>query len=335
MIPSGVPRVAVISGGLGGARLALALKVAGLDAHTCFVTNVADDLTVDGLLVCPDTDAVLYALAGLFDEDRGWGIRGDTFPAAGEGPEHWFKLGVRDYAHHARRRALLDSGLALASVTERLAGDLGVKARVIPATDDDVRTYVATSQGVLSWQEWLVRDRAVPIPTGVEYRGVESASASCEGLTALREAELVLIAPSSPIASVAPILAIPGFTEVLRDRLRGNPEGGGGGAADVRMNRTVAVSPVVLRLPLVTERDRHRARVRSALLAVQERDHAPAAVADMYRDLVDTFVLDPVDADDLEAVGAAAGSGMAVITAPAPTTTVDGLAELVRALLPS
>lgn len=325
----------MISGGLGGARLALALRAVGLDARTCFVTNVGDDLTVDGLLVCPDTDAVLYALAGLYDEDRGWGIRGDTFPEAGEGPEHWFNLGVRDYAHHARRRALLDSGPALAAVTERLAGDLGVEARVIPATDDEVRTCVVTSNGVLSWQEWLVRDRAVPVPTGVEYRGAESASANRDALAALREAELVLIAPSSPIASVAPILAIPGFAEVLRDRLRGHAESGSGEVDRARAPRTVAVSPVIVHRALVTERDLHRSRARSALLAAHGRDHTPAAVAYLYRDIVDAFVLDPVDEAELAAVGAAVGSGMAVIKAPAPTTTVEGLAELVRSLLPS
>lgn len=333
MILSGSPRVAVISGGLGGARVALGLKAVGLDAHTCFITNVGDDLTVDGLLVCPDTDAVLYALAGLFDEARGWGIRDDTFPAAGEGPEHWFGLGVRDYAHHARRRALLDSGLALSSVTDRLAGDLGIEARVMPATDDDVRTHVTTSDGVLAWQEWLVRDRAVPVPTGVEYRGAELATGNGDALVALRDADLVLIAPSSPIASVAPILAIPGFTEALRDRLRVHPGGGGAGADRVGVCRTAAVSPVVVRRPLVGERDRLRARARSALLAAHGLDHTPAAVAGMYREFVDTFVLDPVDVEDLEAVGDATGPGTEVIAAPAPTTTVEGVAALVQVLL--
>ena len=325
----------MLSGGLGGARVALALKLGGLDAAACFVTNVGDDLSVDGLLVCPDTDAVLYALAGLFDEDRGWGIRDDVFPAAGAGPDRWFNLGERDYAHHARRRSLLDSGLGPAAATARLAGDLGVVARVVPATDDDVRTYVVTGHGVLAWQEWLVRDRAEPVPIGVEYRGAGSASPNHDAVAALSDADLVLIAPSSPIASVAPILAIPGFADVLRDRLRRGVGGAGSGADRAPACRTVAVSPVVSRRPLVTERDRHRARARAALLAARGRDHTPAAVADLYRDLVDTFVLDPADAADCEAVGAAAGTGMAVVVAPAPTTTVEGLEALVRTLLAS
>ena len=323
------PRVAVVSGGLGGARVALALKAVGLDGDACFVTNVGDDVVVDGLLVCPDTDAVLYALAGLFDEERGWGILGDTFPATRAGASAWFNLGERDYAHHARRRTLLDSGLGPAAATARLAADLGVIARVIPATDDAVRTHVVAVDGVLSWQEWLVRERAGPIPVAVELRGADSAVANHDALVALRDADLVLLAPSSPIASVAPILAIAGFVEVLRDRIsRRDPDPTG-------RCMTVAVSPVVVRRPLENDRDRLRAHARSALLAASGREHTPAAVVGLYRDLVDTFVLDPADAADVGPVRVAAGTGVKVLVAPGPTTTVEGLAALVRHLLPA
>lgn len=335
MNPPGVPRVTVVSGGLGGARVALALKSVALDAEACFITNVGDDLTVDGLLVCPDTDAVLYALAGLYDEARGWGIGGDTFPAVTRAAGRWFNLGERDYAHHARRRALLDSGLGLAAVTARLAEDLGVVADVIPATDGEVRTHVVTDDGVLAWQEWLVRERAVPVPVAVEYRGAESAIANGEALAALSDADLVILAPSSPIASVAPILAVRGFDEALRSRahrIRRRRRSDERGPDAVAAPRTVAVSPVVVRRPLVVDRDYHRARARAALLAAHGRDHTPAAVADLYRGLVDTFVLDSADAADAAEVEKG-GAGMAAVVAPGPTTTVPGLAALVQALL--
>ncbi len=357
------PRIAVISGGLGGARIAIAVKELGLDGSTFFVTNVGDDLTVDGLLVCPDTDAVLYALAGLFDEERGWGIRGDEFPTAravratgrpadpardpstgvgaslgaapdtqhGAPPEHWFSLGERDYAHHARRRALLDSGLSLAAATARLAADLGVVARVSPATDDAVRTRVVTEDGVLAWQEWLVRDRAAPVPTAVEFGGADTAEAHHEALAALSEADLVLIAPSSPVASVAPILAIPGYADVLRDRLRRVAPSGG--AVSAPGTRTVAVTPVAVRRPLESERDRCRAHARAALLLTLGLDHTPAAVAGLYAGMIDAFVIDPADAEDAESVAAGAGPGTAVTVAPGPTTTVEGITALLRALL--
>lgn len=326
------------------------------------MTNVGDDLTVDGLLVCPDTDAVLYALAGLFDEERGWGIRGDEFPQArpgkrrdgsaatagidtsggsagpgsapatrdGESTSRWFNLGERDYAHHARRRALLDSGLGLAAATARLATDLGVTARVIPATDDVVRTRIVTADGVLAWQEWLVRDAAAPRPIAVEYEGAESAEANHEALAALSDADLVLFAPSSPVASVAPLLAMPAYADALRNRVRRRASAGGSSAA--RPPRTVAVSPVVARRPLVSERDRRRAHARAALLRSRGLLHTPEAVAGLYVDVVDAFVIDPSDATDLDSVEAAAGAGTTVMIAPGPTTTVEGLTMLLRAL---
>src|SRR5512147_1404085 len=130
------PLITALCGGLGGARLALALQAAGLESRTCFVTNVADDCEVGGLLVCPDTDAVLYALGGLFDDERGWGVRGDVFPACAEGADDWFHIGERDRRQHHARSALLASGLSLSAATAHLAKGLGVAARVLPASND-------------------------------------------------------------------------------------------------------------------------------------------------------------------------------------------------------
>lgn len=308
------PLVTVISGGLGGARLALALEAVGLESRTCFVTNVGDDLVVDGLLVCPDTDSVLYALAGQFDEERGWGIRGDTFPPVA-GDHAWFNIGERDREHHLRRRALLDEQLRLSEATRLLAGEMGIAAGVVPATDDEVRTHVVTDVGRLTWQEWLVRERAQPVPAAVEYRGAARARANPEAISAIERAAMVVIAPSSPVASVAPILAVQGFTAALA----------------ARPGPTVAITPVVVRRPPQTDRDRRRAHARAALLATVGREHSPAAVAGFYRGLIDTFVVDPDDADDVEEV---ASQACDVLVAPGPTTTVDGLSAIVRILDP-
>lgn len=297
-------RVAVLCGGLGGARVALALQALGLEDSACFVTNVGDDLAVDGLLVCPDTDAVLYALAGCFDEERGWGVRGDTFGPRGSEDLPWFHVGTKDRRHHAARAALLSDGLLLGEATRRLAESLGVRAAVVPVADVPVRTRIRTLDRVLPWQEWLVREQGEPEPRGVEYAGAERAIASPMALDAIRGAELVLVAPSSPVASIAPILAVPGVADALATA------------------RVVVLSPVVARRPPVLERDIRRHRVRAALLRTVGVAHDPVGVAGWYRALSPTFVLDPADAQDAPAVAAL---GIEARVAPGRLTDVDGL----------
>jgi LPPG:FO 2-phospho-L-lactate transferase len=297
-------RVAVLCGGLGGARVALALQALGLADSACFVTNVGDDLAVDGLLVCPDTDAVLYALAGCFDEERGWGVRGDTFGPRGSQELPWFHVGTEDRRHHVARAALLSGGLTLGEATRRLAEGLGVRAAVVPVADAPVRTRIRTLDGVLAWQEWLVREQGEPEPLGVEYVGAERAIASPMALHAIRGAELVLVAPSSPVASIAPILAVPGVVDALAE------------------TRVVVLSPVVARRSPVLERDVRRHRVRAALLRTVGVAHDPVGVASWYHALSPTFVLDPADAQDAPAVEAL---GIEAVVAPGRLTDVEGL----------
>jgi LPPG:FO 2-phospho-L-lactate transferase len=317
------PRITVLSGGLGGARLACALATEGLDDCCTFVTNVGDDVEAGGLLVCPDTDAVLYALLGCFDDDRGWGVRDDTFPAPPDGPPgtwpaaedmSWFHVGARDRSYQRARAELLAQGLPLGEAVRRVAARLGVRATLAPVCDAPVRTFVVTDRGTLSWQEWLVRDDACPRPRAVEYRGAAAAHADAVVLDAIREADLLLIAPSSPIGSIAPILAVPGVTAALLCHGR----------------RAVAISPHVARRPPVQARDVRRAKARAALLGVARLAHEPAAIATWYREFVATFVLDPVDAADAIAVDE---TGVDALVAPAPLTTAAGLRQLVRELV--
>jgi len=298
----------------------MALRTLGLDASATFVTNVADDLTVDGLLVCPDTDAVLYALADRFDEERGWGVRGDRFPDAPAGEDAWFNLGSVDREHHRRRRALLDAGRTLSEATAELASRSGLAARVVPATEARVRTRVRSADGERAWQEWLVRDGAAPVPEGVRYDGLEGAEPSPGVLEAVAGADLVVIAPSSPVASVAPIVGLPGVVDALGSRPR----------------RALVVCPVVTRRPPVSTRDRRRAHARAALLAAQGYGHDPVEVARWYAGraggAVGVFVVDPADAADAASVGEL---GFTARVAPGPTTTVEGLSELLRPSAPS
>lgn len=302
------PLVAVLCGGLGGARLALALQAAGLEDRSCFITNVADDCEQDSLRICPDTDAVLYALGGLFDEQRGWGIRGDVFPAS----EHWFHLGERDSRQHRARTALLAAGQSLSAAVAELAAGLGVRARVLPASDEDLRTHIHTRDGVLGWQEWLVRERAEPAVADVEYRGLASARAGDGVLTAIREAELLVFAASSPVASIGPTLALPGVAAAIR----------------ARRGPTVALSPVALRRPPRSDGDARRARARAALLAAVGRLHHPVAVAESYAGLIDAYVLD--EADEIDA---AAIERLGLEALVAPTFEAAGAPRLIAALL--
>jgi len=307
----GRPTVTVLSGGLGGARLARALVAEGIDNGSSFVTNVGDDLEVDGLLVCPDTDAVLYALVGCFDEDRGWGVRDDDFSAGGELP--WFHVGERDRAYQAARAELLGHGLCLGDAVRGVAAELGVRATLAPVTDTSVRTVVTTEQGMVGWQEWLVRDGARAEPRAVEYRGAAAATASAVAIGAIRDADILLIAPSSPIASIAPMLAIPGVVDAITSRDR----------------PAIAISPQVARRPPTASRDIDRARVRGALLRARGVAHDPAAIAAWYRDIAGVFVLDPVDAVEAPAVAA---FGLEALVSPAPLTTAAGIRSLVRVL---
>ncbi|MDY7106649.1 MAG: 2-phospho-L-lactate transferase CofD family protein [Actinomycetota bacterium] len=292
----GPASIVVLSGGLGGARMALALTEAGLADRSTFVTNVADDWTVGGLPVCPDTDAVLYALSGRFDEERGWGIRGDTFRGPRPGEPSWFGIGDLDRAHHEARRELLAAGASRAEATADLALRAGIGARVVPVTNDLVRTRVRHDRRWSGFQEWLVRDRC-PAPDAVDWSGLGRAVAAPGVVEAIEDADLVVIGSSSPMASLAPILGVAGVRNALASR-RG---------------ATVALSPVVLGRPLGSDRDRHRAAARAALMACRGLAHTPVDHARWIASVVSHVA---VDASDVTWAPAIADLGVEVILAP-------------------
>lgn len=272
---SGGSGYAVLCGGLGGSRFVDALARAAGPERVTAIGNVADDLELLGLHVSPDLDTVLYTLAGLLDEERGWGVRDETENALATaerlGVERWFTLGDRDIGLHLVRTELLRAGHPLSAVTARLAAALGVGVRLLPASDDPVRTKVETPAGVLDFQEWFVRRRGADEVVGLGYEGAARARPAPGVLEAIAGAATVFLAPSNPFTSILPILAVPGIREALGGK------------------RVAGVSPLVggaaLRGPL--------AGMMTSL------GHEPTArgVARLYGDLLSAFVLDPADAE--------------------------------------
>jgi LPPG:FO 2-phospho-L-lactate transferase len=295
-----MPDFAVLCGGLGGSRMVDALARAVRPSTVTAIVNIGDDLEFLGLQVSPDLDTVLYTLAGLLDEERGWGVRDETTNALATaerlGAESWFTLGDRDIGLHLVRTSALRSGEPLSTVTARIAAALGVETRLLPASDEHVRTIVTTASGPLDFQSWFVGRKHTDPVLGVRFEGAEAASPAPGVLEALAAADCVVIAPSNPFVSIDPILAVPGIRTAVAAR-----------RADA-----VAVSPIVggraLRGPL--------AEMLSGL------GHEPSAlgVARLYAELVSTFVVDLADAELAPAIEAL---GLRVVVVP--TVMVDPL----------
>lgn len=264
-------RVTLLAGGTGAAKLAVGLQAELRPGELTVITNTADDVDFWGLRVCPDTDAVLFRLAGIFNEAAGFGVADETFGVHGQmrrlGEPDWFWLGDRDLAFHLVRTDLLRRGARLTETALELGGRLGLQTRVLPMADDDVRTCFSTDAGRLGFQEYFVREKLAPRLLGIELAGLEAARPAPEALAAVEEADLVVIGPSNPLISIAPITALLGSA--------------------LRRERTVAVSPIVggraLKGPTV--------EMMQALLG----EATPSRVAEEYRTLAATFVLDELD----------------------------------------
>ena len=273
-------RVVVLAGGLGGSRFARALAETLPPRDVTVVGNVGDDVEVSGLHVSPDLDTILYTLAGVLDEDRGWGRAGETWnarEAATElGAETWFQLGDRDLGLHLVRTEALRRGEPLSTVTARLARAFGVEATLLPATDDHLRTWVATPAGEFPFQEWFVMRQHRDEVDAVRFEGAEDARAAPGVLEALGAADLIAIAPSNPFLSIGPILAV----ARIRD------------AVENRRVPAVAVSPLIGGRTVRGPADRMLARLAGGT--------GPAQVASCYKGLIDALVIDEADSDQAD-----------------------------------
>jgi LPPG:FO 2-phospho-L-lactate transferase len=273
-------RIAVLSGGVGGARFLRGLSEVVDPRDVTVVGNVGDDVEVLGLHVSPDLDSIVYTLAGLADEERGWGRARETWnalEAAGElGGERWFRLGDRDLGLHLVRTLALRRGETLSAVTERIARSLGLELRLLPATDDRLRTWIDTPAGSFPFQEWFVARGHRDEVDGVRYEGAERARAAPGVLEALAAADLILLAPSNPYVSIGSILAVAEIEAALRERLV----------------PALAVSPLIGGRAVKGPADRMLARLAGGT--------TPAHVASCYRGLIDVLVIDEADAADVD-----------------------------------
>jgi LPPG:FO 2-phospho-L-lactate transferase len=283
-----VPPVVELAGGVGGAKLADGMQaVVGRDLTV--IVNTGDDLERHGLAIWPDHDTVAYTLAGLDDEERGWGLAGETWTVidtlAERGEDAWFRLGDRDIATHLVRTERLRRGDRPTEVARALGASLRVAAAVLPMTDDEVRTEVRTPDGWLEFQEYFVHRGQQPDVLEVRFRGIETACITPEAGAAIEAAEVIVIAPSNPIVSTGPILALPGVREAL-------------GGASRRGTPIVAVSGIVGGRALRGPADR--------MLATLGHEPTALGVARIYQGVADRFVLDRVDealVSEVEALG--------------------------------
>ena len=281
-----------LSGGVGGAKLSLGLSRCLASEDLLVVANTGDDFEHLGLHVSPDLDTVMYTLAGLDNQETGWGLAGESWSfleaLKGLGGETWFRLGDRDLATHVERSRRLRRGESLSEVTRALCSSLGVDARIVPMSDDRVRTVVHSDAGDLDFQHYFVREGCRPIVSGFDFAGIDEASPTRELASAISSQELscVIVCPSNPFVSVDPILALRGIESAL----------------------VASVAPMVAVSPIVGG----EAIKGPAAKMMRELDLqvSPVGVAEHYRDrdLLDGFVLDAVDAElgpEIESLGLA------------------------------
>ena len=268
-------KLTVLSGGVGGARFLRALALVVPLESVSIIGNVADDIEVLGLHVSPDLDSVLYGLAGLADDERGWGRADETWNAletvAQLGGESWFRLGDRDIGLHLVRTELLRAGVPLSEATARVAAALGLRCTLLPATNDPLRTFVETPAGTFGFQTWFVERGHRDEVDAVHYAGAPDARPAPGTVEAIDDADVILITPSNPYVSIGPILAVDGIRRAL----------------ERRRVPCVAVSPLIEGRAVKGPADRMLARMAGGT--------TPAHVAACYEGLIDVLVHDAAD----------------------------------------
>ncbi|MDH5816441.1 MAG: 2-phospho-L-lactate transferase [Candidatus Nezhaarchaeota archaeon] len=267
-------KIACLCGGVGAARFLQGLIQVVDPSNVTAIVNTGDDIEINGLMISPDIDIVIYHLAGIVDEERGWGIKGDTFNCLKAMErlklETWFKLGDMDLATHIFRTNLIRKGLKLSEVTEIERKAFGVATKVIPMTDDKVTTMIRINGRWVHFQDYMVKMACQGIIEGVAFMGIERAKPAPGVIEALEEADVIIIPPSNPIVSIKPILSIEGVREVV-----------------TKAERVVAVSPIVGGKTIKGPADK--------LMASLGFEVSPRGVAKVYRGLIKYMVIDQVD----------------------------------------
>lgn len=314
------PEATVIAGGVGAARFLAGLVEVLAPETVTAVVNVADDTLVHGLHVSPDLDSCTYTLAGVNDTDRGWGLRGESWSAMEVLARHaaansvtegdaagWFNLGDRDLGTHLYRTSRMAEGLTLSQVTAEVTRGWGVGTRLLPVSDDPLRTRVHTTDGrELAFQEYFVRERHDVDAARVVVEGVEDATAAPGVLDAIRDARVVVIAPSNPVVSIDPVVMVPGVREALR----------------ARRESVVAISPIVGGAALKGPADR--------LLRNLGHDPSVVGIARWYASLASTLV---IDVEDEHHAGSVRSAGLGCVVTDTIMRSVEVSADLATTVL--
>lgn len=268
--------IVVLAGGVGAARFLQGIVQIVPQEQITVIVNTGDDRDFYGLHVSPDSDIVMYTLAGMVDEKQGWGIRNDTYNTMQQltsyGNEDWFMLGDRDLATHIHRSRLLREGKTLSEVSENLRERLGLQLRILPMSDQPVSTHIQTPAGLLHFQEYMVKRHCADEVQDVLFVGSSVAKPAPGVLEAIKQASAILIAPSNPIVSIGSILAVPGIHDTLHEA----------------QGMVVAVSPIVGGAPIKGPADK--------LMSGLGMDVSALGVARCYRDFLDVMVIDKQDA---------------------------------------
>jgi LPPG:FO 2-phospho-L-lactate transferase len=278
--------ITALAGGVGAARFLTGLVKLVSEENLMIIVNTGDDIELFGLHISPDIDIVAYTLAGIVDEEKGWGIRGDTFQFLEAfrrfNQEVWFNIGDRDLATHIFRTNLLKKGLKLSEVTAEVNRALGLNVAILPMTDDKFETRIVTRDGSIHFQEYLVKRGAKDEVLGVEFLGADNAKPAAGVIDSVMNAELVIVCPSNPIVSIGTILAVKGVRDALRQTNA----------------KKIAISPIIAGAPIKGPADK--------LLKGLGLEVSAYSVAKLYADFLDTFILDTADSaekDKIEKLG--------------------------------
>lgn len=302
----------VLTGGTGGAKLVQGLSLELDPEELAIICNTGDDFVLHGLHISPDLDTITYTLAGLSDTTRGWGIKDDTFVVLEwlerYGGESWFKLGDRDLATHIARSRLLAEGLSLSEITGRMRRALGVRAAILPMSDDRVETRIMTAAGEISFQDYFVKRRWRDEVEGVFFSGAEKSRPAPGLVDVLRGARAVIVCPSNPVTSIGPILSVPGIRRALSEA----------------ESPVVAVSPIIQGAPVSGPADR--------LMVAAGYEASAAGVALAYADFVDAILIAPEDGD---LKGRIEALGIRTVAAPIRMDSLTDKRRVARAVLDS
>jgi LPPG:FO 2-phospho-L-lactate transferase len=267
--------ITTLAGGVGAAKFLQGLVKILKDEEICVIVNTGDDIELYGLYISPDIDIVIYTLAGMVNEGQGWGVRGDTFHCLkmleSYGHKPWFRLGDLDLATHINRTSLMKQGLKLSEITKQECDLLDVKAKIIPMTDNKVSTMIYTDQGMVHFQEYLVKRGATDRVLNVKFKGIDKASPAPDVIENIKKSRGIIICPSNPIVSIGTILSVPGMKESLLNTKA----------------TVIGISPIISGLPVKGPADKIMRGLGLEVSAYQ--------VAKLYSSFLDVFVIDVAD----------------------------------------